>query len=377
MLFSDYCLAVSQRLILLVIAFYSVLFAQPLWAQRQPDGAIAHQKAKKAIELMDAGEYDRSIEILKECERLDPDNYVYPYEIAYAYTLQQKHKQALKVIKKVVRYPDISSQVYQMLGNSYSYLGKPQQAIKAYEAGLERFPNAGNLYLERGTVYRVQEKWQESMASYAMGIEVDPDFASNYYWLSLLYMSSNNRFAGLILGEAFMNLERTTPRTQQISKSMLQTYKDILVLEGDSAKFNFCQVVFTITVDQLKDGELDPELLKRPLCDRYGEGVAIQAVLGGYKEVNLATLHDLRLAGLQYYLDNLQEEHPNAMLDYQAKILEAGHFEAYNYYLLQIEATREFQEWKSEHESEYNDFVRWYTQSKNELEIESYHDLVE
>lgn len=345
--------------------------------QAQTDKELAYEKAGQAIQLMDAGEYDRSIQLLKECERLDPKNYVYPYEIAYAYTLQKNYKQALRVIKKVVKYPDANSQVYQMLGNSYSYLGKPQQAIKAYEAGIERFPNAGNLYLERGTVYRVQEKWQESMASYAMGIDVDPDFASNYYWLALLYMSSNNRFAGLTVGEAFINLERTTPRTQQVSKAMLDTYQDVIVLEGDSANFNFCQVVIKITIDQLKDGALDPDLLKRPLCERYAEGVAIQTAIGAYKELNLATLHELRLAGLQYYLDNLQEDHPNAMMAYQAKVLEAGHFEAYNYYLLQVGALRAFQDWKKDHETEYKNFVRWYNQQKNELTIKSYTDLVE
>ena len=50
----------------------------------QTDQEIAHEKGKKAVVLMDNGRFDESIKLLKEAQKLDPENINYPYEIGYA-----------------------------------------------------------------------------------------------------------------------------------------------------------------------------------------------------------------------------------------------------------------------------------------------------
>jgi len=62
---------------------------------QQQDKELAYQKAIKAIELMNKGEYDSSIELLKESEKLDTANYVYPYERALAHTYKKEYKFSL------------------------------------------------------------------------------------------------------------------------------------------------------------------------------------------------------------------------------------------------------------------------------------------
>ncbi len=96
----------------------------------QTDKEVAFSKAKEAIKIMDEGKLDESIRLLEESQKLDSKNYIYPYEIAYAYILKKEYKKAIKILNKVKKYDSINSQVYQMSGNCYSYLGKPERQLK-------------------------------------------------------------------------------------------------------------------------------------------------------------------------------------------------------------------------------------------------------
>ncbi|MFK7798145.1 MAG: tetratricopeptide repeat protein [Aureispira sp.] len=88
----------------------------------QTSKEIAWKKAREAVKLMDEGQIEESINILKECERLDPEEYTYSYEVAYAHILVEDYKTAIKILKKTTKYPKINSQVYQTLGNPVSFI---------------------------------------------------------------------------------------------------------------------------------------------------------------------------------------------------------------------------------------------------------------
>ena len=59
-----------------------IFIGQILYGQTDKDKAL--EKGRTAIELMDNGKIDESIELLKEAQKLDPDRFDYPYELAYA-----------------------------------------------------------------------------------------------------------------------------------------------------------------------------------------------------------------------------------------------------------------------------------------------------
>ena len=50
---------------------------------------------------MDEGKLDESIKLLEESQKLDPENYMYPYEIAYAYVQKKKYEKAIKILNNV------------------------------------------------------------------------------------------------------------------------------------------------------------------------------------------------------------------------------------------------------------------------------------
>lgn len=189
----------------------------------QTDEEIALAKARKAIEIMNEGEIKESIKLLEESQELDPENYMYLYEITYAHLLMEDHEKAIKILEDLKNYESLNSQVYQMLGIGYSYSENLEKAIKEYEEGMKHFPNAGNLHLEKGNAFLHQENYQKAIENYNRGIEVDPMFSSNYFRLAKYFMNSDDKLSGLIYGEIFMNLERTTERTIEMSELLYNT----------------------------------------------------------------------------------------------------------------------------------------------------------
>ncbi len=326
----------------------------------QTDKDLALSKAEEAIKLMDEGNVEESIELLEESHKLDPDNYVYPYEIAYAKILQKEYKEAIDILEKLKSHESINSQVYQILGNSYSYLGKPKKAIKKYEEGLEKFPNSGNLYLEIGNIFNQQEEYSKAINNYKTGIQVDPMFPSNYYNQATLYLRSNDKLSGLIYGEVFMNIERTTDRTRKMSELLYDTYKNSITLSEEESRIDFCDIIIDGSTNL--DGDI-----KLPLCAIFGKNFVLSII--DQKEINLSTLSEIRTSFLKNYFQEDFKEYPNILFSYQKEMLDKDLFNAYNHYLFQIGAPEEFNRWYETNESDYSKFVEWYTKDENILAV--------
>ncbi len=329
----------------------------------QSNGEKAREKAEKAIRLMDQGQLDESIALLQESQKLDPDNYIYPYEIAYAYVMKKEYKQAIKIMKKVKKYDNINSQVYQMSGNCYSYMGKPEKAIKEYEEGMKRFPNSGNLHLEKGNIFLGFQLYDKAIENYEKGIEVDPTYPSNYFRLAKLFLNSSDKLSGLIYGEIFMNLERTTPRTQEMSEDLLNAYKSSITIEDEQTNIDFCDVI----IDASDFGEGNE--LKLPLCAVFGKHFILAII--NEKTIDLDALSAIRTRFIESYYKEDYIKYPNVLFEYQKKMLDMGLFDAYNHYLFQIGAPEGFDQWLKTHEEAYNEFVDWYTKNENVIDVNS------
>ena len=127
----------------------------------------ASKEINEAIKEMDAGNFSQSRVILEGVLQKDATNYDAWYEYAYSYYMQKDYAKALEIM----------------------------QAIPYYEKG----------------------------------IEMAPEYPSNYYRLARIYCNSENEIWGVIYGEIFMNLERNTQRTREISALLYQTYQKALV----------------------------------------------------------------------------------------------------------------------------------------------------
>ena len=322
----------------------------------QTNEEIAIEKTKEAIYLMDNGNIEDALLLLKEAQKLDAKNIHIPYETALANYLKKDYATSIEILKKLKKHKDVNPQIFQMLGNSYSMNGERKNAIKEYEEGLKKYPNSGILHLERGNMEMFVENYNDALQYYETGIKVDPAFPSNYYWAAKIYCNSTEEVWGMIYGEIFMNLERNSNRTVEISQLIFDTYKsEIQFPEENKASVSFSKNAI-ISMAQLSD----PENFKLP----FGVGIyeiTLILALVQEKEININSLDRIRTNFLKLYYDNKnQEKYPNALFDYQNKIFAAGHMEAYNHWILMQGDWEGFEKWNEENMDKWNQFVDWF-----------------
>jgi tetratricopeptide (TPR) repeat protein len=208
----------KTALLFVFIAFYSVSYAQA-------DNTEAQKKFKDGVDLFDAGKYEDAIKMFKEAQKLDPQSSAPQYEIALTYSVMKKYEDAIEILEKIKNKPDAEDSYWSLLGSCYDLNDDRDKAFEIYEAGLKKFPKSGRLYLEMGVTNAMEKEYDKALKYFEKGIEVAPMHPSNYYWASMLWATSKNSVWSLIYGEIFLNLEKNSNRTEQISKMMFEVYK--------------------------------------------------------------------------------------------------------------------------------------------------------
>jgi hypothetical protein len=320
----------------------------------------AKKKLDKAINLMDNGSPDEAIMLLDEARKEDPGNYIYDYEKGYAYYIKQDYPTSLKVYKKVVKYANATDQCYQMLGNLYDMTGAPEKALKAYDQGLKKFPNSGRLFVEKGNVFWGQQKYNEALFYYEEGIKADPMYPSNYYRASLIYLSSSEPVWGMIYGETFMNLENNTKRTSEISKLLFDTYKKHITISGDTVRVSF-STNNVINISDMKD----LKNFKLPFGTGSYEPTMLLSVVNE-KTIDINSLDRIRNNFVDnFYSQEFNKKFPVELFSYQKKVLDAGHLEAYNHWILMKGDEENFLKWQKDNNEKWENFLIWF--NENEL----------
>src|SRR5690606_12333945 len=139
-------------------------------------------------------------------------------------------------------------------------------------------------------------------------IEVQPRFPSNYYWAAKIYMNSNEEVWGLLYGEIFMNLERNSNRTMEISKLLYDTYTNQITLTSDtSITVSFCQqvIVNIKEITNTKD-------MKLPFCMIYEPTLLMSVAFT--KAIDINSLDQIRKDFVEnYYKMGHDKTHPNVL----------------------------------------------------------------
>lgn len=354
------------RIFTLLIA---VLFvASPIIGQTDKDKAA--KLTQEAIELMDNGKIKESIDLLEQAQKLDPDEPTITYEIGYAYYIDKQYKAAIKHLKKVINHKGANDRYFQLLGNSYDMDGEREKAMETYDEGLVKFPKSGKLYLERGIIFLADEKYNDAAGSFEKGIEVNPEHSSNYYWAAKIYCNSSERVWGMLYGEIFLNLERNSKRTAEISKLLYDTYVNAIKFTDTGTLISFSKMN-TITIGD------DPTDIKFPfpmMVYEPGMALAVAAleVNKKKKEITLPTLDFIRTNFLDIYYEKKHEtKYPNILFEFQQTIQKKGHFEAYNYWILMKGDEDAFDKWRTANENKWSAFVDWF--NKNQILVNDAH----
>jgi tetratricopeptide (TPR) repeat protein len=335
-------------------------------AYGQTPAQTAETKGRAAIRLMDEGKLDESIALLQEARQLDPSRSAYRYELSYAYYQQKKYAQALELAEPLVQLPDASDRTFELLGNLYDNSGNATKAIETYEAGLHKFPKSGRLQLELGVVYMGAKNYDKAIGYFEDGIKVAPSFSSNYYWAARLLFNSTEKVWGMLYGEVFMNLERNSPRTAEISKLLYDTYQSQITFKGpDTTVVRFS----SSTIQMPAKGQK----LKLPYGSTIYEPILLVA-LGKERTLDAFSLDRIRTSFVQnYYRIPFSKDKPNVLFDYQQRLLQAGHLEAYNHWLLMMGNEAAFREWEKANPGKWQSFAAWF--QANPLALNDSHRL--
>ena len=240
---------------ILLWALFCLFGTQLSFGQNNREQVLALQR--QAIELMDNGDPDQGIVLLRQALTLDPDYWPLTYEMAYAYMVKRDYQKAIKLAKTLYKYEDCNDLVYQLVGNCYDYLKNPKKALKVYAQGLKRFPDSGAHYLEQGGVSGMQGHYDEAVASFEKGISVAPMFPSNYYRAAQFYAYSTSKVWSQIYGEITKKLLPSGDRNKEMSELLFRNYITGIVFSTDSVAVDFYENrPIAITIDMLLAGDV-------------------------------------------------------------------------------------------------------------------------
>ena len=106
----------------------------------------------------------------------------------------------------------------------------------------------------------------------------------------------------------------------------------------------------------------NPDGFKLPFCMVY-EPTLILSVID-VKKINPTTLTGIRSKFIDnYYSSEHNKKYPNMLFDYQKKILEAGHFEAYNHWIMMKGDPEDYDAWLDNNQDKMDRFVDWFMEN--------------
>jgi hypothetical protein len=165
----------------------------------------------------------------------------------------------------------------------------------------------------------------------------------------------------------FINLERNTERTEDVSKLIYDAYKQSITIKSDtSAKVDFTNSTISSESKSLSTGKL-------PFRMTYGLDFLLAMTLSSKgKDINLNYIAAARIGFIEHWFKQKRDkDYPNILLDYQKEMKEKGYLEAYTYWLLRMGDPDVFKKWYVINESKFKAFAEWF--NKNPLMVDKTH----
>ncbi|MDE5608122.1 MAG: hypothetical protein K2I64_04220 [Muribaculaceae bacterium] len=319
----------------------------------------------KAVDLVDGDMSESALEDFDMLAKKYPKNYLVQYERAYALYSLHRYDQVIKAQEFFLSHKDADELAFQLVGNAYDITGDRRKAAEIYNEGLKRYPNSGKLYLELGNIYNLDKDYDKAFENYNTGIRVDPNFASNYFQAANLYLNSEGgKVWGLIYAEAEILLAPSNEfRHQQMASMMVDCFRENIKLNYDSAKTSL-----SVTLTPTRTIRIDPEThivyLNFPGVYETVLQTPLMSMLLNHEQftASIPQLIEIRRGAIDTYYaltDNLYGK-SMYMMEFQKEVIDAGHWDAYNYFIFSGCYPEEFDAWYEEHEEEFDSFVDWY-----------------
>ncbi len=310
----------------------------------------ARKLSRQGLFYLDSGDLVQAMKLFKQAQQLDTSNINYRYQIASVLFLKKDFKQTIKILLPLLDHRDVSPNMIRLLANSCDNLGQQDKAIEYYKKGIELSPHDGKFYHDLGNIYLMRKQKDIAEAYFERGLEMDNKFVLNYYWAAKTALSSNDIWWGLLYGEIFVNIERNSHKTYEISRLLYENYTKIIKTDQDSL----------MRIDRQNmhwNGKFDKT------CDSIWQHITVK------KQVStIEAIYQLRKG----FLDDLKATHIGQstgyiLFDFLRDVEQDQHLEAYHYWLLNQGNEVEFEEWTSQNAPAFGRFISWFVQHPLEL----------
>ena len=176
----------------------------------------------------------------------------------------------------------------------------------------------------------------------------------HYAELADLFDHTTEKVWSVVYGEVYCSAAPHSDDFGSIAALVFRSYDQSLSKQGTS-----------LTVDLTEHAQASPGRL--PFEEQFEQSFLFAAISlrGDVVPLTIEKLSQLRKQQLSIWQ---QKRMPSTeLVRRQQVIFDAGHFEAYNYWLFQSARPDEFNKWRSTHEAEYQAWLDW--QAKNPFVI--------
>lgn len=318
-----------------------------------------------ATEWDDSGNYELALEAYNNLLVRYPNNEYLLYEKGLTLYNMKRPQEAIPVFEKCISSGGNLPISYTMLGNCYDVLGESRKAIEIYEQGYEKFPTNSIFLTEIGNVCNHHGLFVEAIKTYEMGMMVEPARPQNYFRAATLEFKTAEPIWGLIYAETSMLLSPNNhERFYDMSRQMAECY-----LENTKAVNDTLQItLFKNDTIQIKtSGSLDNVKLNPGLIISKCYSVAMQKMINENIPIDFKTIETFSILR-RYMVDTYYESTENIfgdsmyLLEFQKSIINAGHWDAYTWFIFSPILRDDGNMWLVERREEIEKFVEWYNE---------------
>lgn len=336
----------------------------------------------KAVELVDKGLADLALQDFDRILAANPDNYLAQYERLYALYKTGRTADAMKDYKKFLKHPDVTELAYHLIGQILKSEGRMKEREKVINEGLKHFPNSGLLYMIAGIDALQSHDFEKGLHYLNTGIKQDPMFMKNYYCAAqTMFQMKDFKTWALVYAETAMLLNNVDPELSADLASMIRKcYLNSISITPDSTSVSLTPARALIEIEN-KETKKQKDVLTKTNTILAFPGVyegctdlAVKQMSQTDKSftASIDQLSRLRKNILENYYNITDNLYGDMMylFPFQKKVLDAGYWEAYNYYLFGSLFPQEFEAWIKEHKASIDEFYRWYTNGQFVLDSE-------
>jgi Tfp pilus assembly protein PilF len=333
---------------LLTFAFF--LYATASFAQTKWPSPEVEQMYNQARDYLSQGNMQQAIVTYQQAIRIAPDQMVLYRDLGKAYFLSGNYKDAQSTLEPLLKSNEADDQSFQVMAACQVAAGEKRKAKSTIQNGLSQFPNSGLLYHELGKIYEEDGEMVYALQTWLDGIHKDPLYHVNYYEAARTYANTNKPVWVILYGETFVNMERHTPRSDDMRGMILEAYAKLFnsITSGDIPKFGKAKK--TTDANNFEDAVRNIYLNLAPV------------VSDGITTENLTML---RTRFLMEWFAQYGNKYPLSLFTYQDNMLRNGYFEIYNEWLFgRADNAQEFEAWNQFHKGDISRYETWAQQHR-------------